>query len=67
MVRTPVWELLCIEQPIVQAPMAAVPELAAAVSNSGAPRRALHNQAAHTWEAARQPPAGSLAELIAGL
>ena len=36
MVRTPVCELLGIEQPIVQAPMAAVPELAAAVSNAGA-------------------------------
>jgi nitronate monooxygenase len=35
-VRTPVCELLGIEQPIVQAPMSAVPELAAAVSNAGA-------------------------------
>jgi nitronate monooxygenase len=37
-VRTPVCELLGIEQPIVQAPMggAAVPALAAAVSNAGA-------------------------------
>ncbi|MGA7417202.1 MAG: nitronate monooxygenase [Acidimicrobiales bacterium] len=34
--RTPVCELLGIEQPIVQAPMSAVPQLAAAVSNSGA-------------------------------
>jgi NAD(P)H-dependent flavin oxidoreductase YrpB (nitropropane dioxygenase family) len=34
--RTPVRELLRIEQPIVQAPMAAVPRLAAAVSNAGA-------------------------------
>jgi nitronate monooxygenase len=34
--RTPVCELLGIEQPIVQAPMVAVPELAAAVSNAGA-------------------------------
>jgi nitronate monooxygenase len=34
-VRTPVCELLGIEQPIVQAPMSAVPELAAAVSNAG--------------------------------
>jgi nitronate monooxygenase len=34
--RTPVCELLGIEQPIVQAPMSAVPELAAAVSNAGA-------------------------------
>lgn len=34
--RTPVCELLRIEQPIVQAPMVAVPELAAAVSNAGA-------------------------------
>jgi NAD(P)H-dependent flavin oxidoreductase YrpB (nitropropane dioxygenase family) len=35
LVRTPVCELLGIEQPIVQAPMSAVPELAAAVSNAG--------------------------------
>ena len=34
--RTPVCALLGIEQPIVQAPMAAVPRLAAAVSNAGA-------------------------------
>jgi nitronate monooxygenase len=34
-VRTPVCELLGIEQPIVQAPMSAVPPLAAAVSNAG--------------------------------
>ncbi len=33
---TPVCEMLGIEQPIVQAPMAAVPRLAAAVSNAGA-------------------------------
>ena len=36
MARTPVCELLGIEQPIVQAPMSAVPQLAAAVSNAGA-------------------------------
>jgi nitronate monooxygenase len=35
-VRTPVCEMLGIEQPIVQAPMAAVPALAAAVSDAGA-------------------------------
>jgi nitronate monooxygenase len=35
-VRTPVCELLGIEQPIVQAPIAEVPRLAAAVSNAGA-------------------------------
>jgi nitronate monooxygenase len=35
-VRTPVCELLGIDRPIVQAPMAAVPRLAAAVSNAGA-------------------------------
>ena len=35
-VRTPVCELLGIEQPIVQAPMSALTELAAAVSNAGA-------------------------------
>ena len=34
--RTPVCEMLGIEQPIVQAPMAAIPQLAAAVSNAGA-------------------------------
>ena len=34
--RTPVCKLLGIEQPVVQAPMSAVPELAAAVSNAGA-------------------------------
>jgi len=34
-VRTPVCELLGIEHPIVQAPMSAVPGLAAAVSNAG--------------------------------
>jgi len=34
-VRTPVCELLGIEQTIVQAPMSAIPELAAAVSNAG--------------------------------
>src|SRR5271154_5277260 len=36
MVRTPVCELLGIEQPIIQAPMSAVSQLAAAVSNAGA-------------------------------
>jgi nitronate monooxygenase len=35
-VTTPVCELLGIDQPIVQAPMAAIPGLAAAVSNAGA-------------------------------
>src|ERR1700723_4756106 len=34
--RTPVCQLLGIERPIVQAPMSAVPQLAAAVSNAGA-------------------------------
>jgi nitronate monooxygenase len=34
--RTPVCELLGIDHPIVQAPMVAVPELTAAVSNAGA-------------------------------
>ena len=33
---TPVCELLGIEQPIVLAPMSAIPPLAAAVSNAGA-------------------------------
>ncbi|MGD0441100.1 MAG: nitronate monooxygenase [Acidimicrobiales bacterium] len=36
LVRTPVCKLLGIEHPIVQAPMSAVPELTAAVSNAGA-------------------------------
>ena len=36
MVRTPVCEVLGIDQPIVQAPMVAVPPLAAAVSDAGA-------------------------------
>jgi nitronate monooxygenase len=36
LMRTPLCELLGIEQPIVQAPMSAIPELAAAVSNAGA-------------------------------
>jgi NAD(P)H-dependent flavin oxidoreductase YrpB (nitropropane dioxygenase family) len=35
-VSTPVCEMLGIEQPIVQAPMVAIPGLAAAVSNAGA-------------------------------
>jgi NAD(P)H-dependent flavin oxidoreductase YrpB (nitropropane dioxygenase family) len=35
-VTTPVCEMLGIERPIVQAPMAAIPPLAAAVSNAGA-------------------------------
>jgi nitronate monooxygenase len=35
-VQTPVCELLGVEQPIVQAPMVDIPELAAAVSNAGA-------------------------------
>jgi nitronate monooxygenase len=35
-VRTPVCEMLGIDAPIVQAPMAAIPQLAAAVSNAGA-------------------------------
>src|SRR6202050_3533923 len=36
LVRTEICELLGIEQPIVQAPMVAVPALTAAVSNAGA-------------------------------
>jgi NAD(P)H-dependent flavin oxidoreductase YrpB (nitropropane dioxygenase family) len=35
-VTTPVCDMLGIERPIVQAPMAAIPQLAAAVSNAGA-------------------------------
>lgn len=34
--RTPLYNLLGIDQPLVQAPMSAVPDLAAAVSNAGA-------------------------------
>jgi nitronate monooxygenase len=36
LVKTPVCELLGIEQPIVQAPMSAIPKIAAAVSDAGA-------------------------------
>jgi nitronate monooxygenase len=58
MVRTPVCELLGIEQPIVQAPMAAVPELAAAVSNAGA-----LGMVALTWST----PAGDVVRSTAAL
>lgn len=44
--RTPVCELLGIEQPIVQAPIVEAPQLAAAVSNAGA-----LGQVALTWAA----------------
>ena len=56
--RTPVCELLGIEQPIVQAPMSAVPELAAAVSNAGA-----LGTLALTWST----PAGDLVRETAAL
>ena len=38
-VHTPVCDLLGIEHPIVEAPVAADPRLPAAVSNAGAPRQ----------------------------
>jgi nitronate monooxygenase len=56
--RTPVCELLGIEQPIVQAPMSAVPELAAAVSNAGA-----LGMLALTWST----PAGDVVRQTAAL
>jgi nitronate monooxygenase len=58
LVRTPVCELLGIDQPIVQAPMSAVPELAAAVSNAGA-----LGMLALTWSS----PAGDVVRDTAGL
>jgi nitronate monooxygenase len=57
-VRTPVCELLGIEQPIVQAPMSALPELAAAVSNAGA-----LGMVALTWST----PAGDVVRETAAL
>jgi NAD(P)H-dependent flavin oxidoreductase YrpB (nitropropane dioxygenase family) len=57
-VRTKVCELLGIEQPIVQAPMSAVAELAAAVSNAGA-----LGMLALTWST----PAGDVVRQTAGL
>ncbi len=56
--RTPVCELLGIEQPIVQAPMSALPELAAAVSNAGA-----LGMLALTWST----PAGDVVRQTAAL
>src|SRR5579863_6531922 len=56
--RTPVCELLGIERPIVQAPMSAVPELAAAVSNAGG-----LGMLALTWST----PAGSVVRETAAL
>ncbi len=56
--RTPVCELLGIEHPIVQAPMSAVPELAAAVSNAGA-----LGMLALTWST----PAGEVVRQTAAL
>jgi nitronate monooxygenase len=58
LVRTPVCELLGIEQPIVQAPMSAIAELAAAVSNAGA-----LGMLALTWST----PAGDVVRETAGL
>jgi nitronate monooxygenase len=58
LVRTPVCDLLGIEQPIVQAPMSAVPQLAAAVSNPGA-----LGMVALTWST----PAGYVVRETAGL
>jgi nitronate monooxygenase len=57
-VRTPVCELLGIEQPIVQAPMSALPKLAAAVSNAGA-----LGMLALTWSS----PAGDVVRETAAL
>jgi len=57
-VRTPVCGVLGIEQPIVQAPMSAVPELAAAVSNAGA-----LGMLALTWST----PAGDVVRKTAAL
>jgi nitronate monooxygenase len=57
-VRTPVCELLGIDHPIVQAPMAAVPALAAAVSNAGA-----LGMVTLTWS----DPAGEVVRDTAGL
>ncbi len=56
--RTPFCELLGIEQPIVQAPMSAVSQLAAAVSNAGA-----LGMLALTWST----PAGDVVRETAGL
>ena len=56
--RTPVCELLGIEQPIVQAPMSAVVPLAAAVSNAGA-----LGMLALTWST----PAGDVVRKAAAL
>ncbi len=56
--RTPVCELLGIEQPVVQAPMSALPELAAAVSNAGA-----LGMLALTWST----PAGDVVRQTAAL
>jgi nitronate monooxygenase len=57
-VRTPVCELLGIEQPIVQAPMSAVAELAAAVSNAGA-----LGTLALTWSTPASDPVRATASL----
>jgi len=57
-VPSPVCELLGIQQPIVQAPMAAVPELAAAVSNTGG-----LGMVALTWST----PAGDVVRQTAAL
>jgi len=56
--RTPVCELLGIDQPIVQAPMSAVSQLAAAVSNAGA-----LGMLALTWST----PAGDVVRETGGL
>jgi nitronate monooxygenase len=56
--RTPVCDLLGIERPIVQAPMSAIPELAAAVSNAGA-----LGMVALTWSS----PAGDVVRQTAAL
>ena len=56
--RTPLCDLLGIERPIVQAPMSAVPELAAAVSNAGA-----LGMLALTWSTPAGDPVRATADL----
>ena len=58
MCDTPVCEVLGIEQPIVQAPMAADAQWYPNLYDVGwpdSPRRALRNSTAKAWEAAGRP------------
>jgi NAD(P)H-dependent flavin oxidoreductase YrpB (nitropropane dioxygenase family) len=60
--HTPVCELLGIDHPIVEAPLAADPRLPAAIYEVGWPdasHRALHNSTAAMWEAAGRPAPGN--------